>query len=258
MCYKCHVLPWYFHFLTFYEFLRSRNCRAILLFPDFKLITFTRQSLLKWRHSIISGFLAYITFNWLDLVNIIMIHWLPISQRIQYRVTAMVSCCVLRSAPSYLCDLCCPVSVLAARRVIRSAARGELLVPRAWLAIRLYAAKCLFGCGSISMEWSPIWAAVPSDGPPFKMLHLSEVLLLCPWLHGVGAPRSSSSLLKRRYISLQNEWMNEWMIWNVNHAIHKSWRKPLTCHVCVAIKIHCILMPFFAVFLWFFQSVAGL
>src|SRR6218665_112057 len=42
--------------------------------------------------------------------------------------------CVLRCAPSYLRDLCCPVSVLAARRVFRSAARGELLVPRARLA----------------------------------------------------------------------------------------------------------------------------
>ena len=30
-------------------------------------------------------------------------------------------------------------------------------------------------------------------------------------LAGLGAPLSSS-LLKRRYISLQNEWMNEWMI----------------------------------------------
>src|SRR6218665_899316 len=43
----------------------------------------------------------------------------------------MVSRCVLRFAPSYLCDLCCPASVLASRRVLRSAARGEPLVPRA-------------------------------------------------------------------------------------------------------------------------------
>src|SRR6218665_3703695 len=43
--------------------------------------------------------------------------------------------CVIRCAPSYLRDLCCPVSVLAARRVLRSAARGELLVPGARLAI---------------------------------------------------------------------------------------------------------------------------
>src|SRR6218665_354226 len=60
---------------------------------------------------------------------------LPISQRIQYRITALVSRCVLRCAPSYFRDLCCPVSVWAACRVLRSAARGELLVPQARLAI---------------------------------------------------------------------------------------------------------------------------
>src|SRR6218665_1334668 len=47
----------------------------------------------------------------------------------------MVSRCVLGCAPSYLRDLCYPVSVLAARRGLRSAARGEFLVPRARLAI---------------------------------------------------------------------------------------------------------------------------
>src|SRR6218665_2097604 len=61
-------------------------------------------------------------------------HSLPISQRSQYRITAMVSQCVLCCAPSYLCDFCCQVSGLAARRVLRFAARGELLVPRTHLA----------------------------------------------------------------------------------------------------------------------------
>src|SRR6218665_276285 len=60
---------------------------------------------------------------------------LPFSWQIQYRITAMVSRCVLHFAPSYLCDLCCPVSVLAARRVLHSAARGDLLVSQACLAI---------------------------------------------------------------------------------------------------------------------------
>src|SRR6218665_863773 len=63
-----------------------------------------------------------------------LLYWLPISQRI-YRITAMVSRCVLRCAASYLCDLFCPVSVLAGRRVLRSAAMGELLVLLVRLAI---------------------------------------------------------------------------------------------------------------------------
>ena len=57
-----------------------------------------------------------------------------ISQLIQYRVTEMVFRCVLRYAPYYICDICCPVLVLAARRALRSLARGELLVPRVDLA----------------------------------------------------------------------------------------------------------------------------
>src|SRR6218665_3790084 len=51
------------------------------------------------------------------------LHWLPISQRIQYCITALVSRFVLSCAPSFLRDLCCPMSVLAARWVLRSAAR---------------------------------------------------------------------------------------------------------------------------------------
>ena len=64
------------------------------------------------------------------------LHWLPISQRISYRTAAVVSRCVLGCAPSYLRDLCRPVSDVAARRALRSTTRGELLVPRARLAIK--------------------------------------------------------------------------------------------------------------------------
>src|SRR6218665_475415 len=45
----------------------------------------------------------------------------------QRRINATLSIC------TYF--ICCPVSVLAALRVLRSAARGEFLVPRARLAI---------------------------------------------------------------------------------------------------------------------------
>ena len=64
------------------------------------------------------------------------LHWLPVCQWISYRIAALVSRCVLGCAPSYFRDLCRPVSDVAARRVFRSATRGELLVPRARLAIR--------------------------------------------------------------------------------------------------------------------------
>ena len=54
------------------------------------------------------------------------------------------------------------------------------------------------------MQWSPLWAAVPSDGPPYQILHLSFKSFFCPWLGW----EHLWVVLKRRYISLQNEWMN--------------------------------------------------
>ena len=52
------------------------------------------------------------------------LHWLPVSQRISYRVAALVRRCLLGCAPSYLSDLSRPVSDLAARRSLRSSERG--------------------------------------------------------------------------------------------------------------------------------------
>src|SRR5678816_1640411 len=44
------------------------------------------------------------------------LHWLPASQRISYRIAALVWRCLAGCAPSYLSDLCRPVSDLAPRR----------------------------------------------------------------------------------------------------------------------------------------------
>src|SRR5678816_965344 len=56
------------------------------------------------------------------------LHWLPASQRISYRIAALVWRCLTGSAPSYLSDLCRPVSDLAARRALSYSTKGELLV----------------------------------------------------------------------------------------------------------------------------------
>ena len=64
------------------------------------------------------------------------LRWLPVSQRIQFRIAALVWRCLLGTAPAYLCELCCPVSAVVGRRVLRSASSGELLVPRARTSTR--------------------------------------------------------------------------------------------------------------------------
>src|SRR6218665_1188621 len=78
------------------------------------------------------------------------LHWLRVSQRIQYHITAMVSRCAPRTF----------VTSSAQCGSLRFAARGELWCPG---PVSYYAAKDLFGCWSISMERS----AFVADGPPF-------------------------------------------------------------------------------------------
>ena len=117
------------------------------------------------------------------------LHWL------QYRIAILVSCCVFHCTPSYLCDLCCPVLVWAVHRVLHLQWGGELFGPSD--PVSYYAAKGLFGCGSISMEWSPHWAAILAEGLPFQILHISKVFLLWPWLGQQNTSRTFQYLFQR-------------------------------------------------------------
>src|SRR6218665_3205564 len=83
------------------------------------------------------------------------LHWLPIAQRISYRIAVLVWRCLLGSAPSYLCELCRPVYGLLGRRALRSSATGQLLVPRAKTATRQRSAFSIVGpstCNGLPLE----------------------------------------------------------------------------------------------------------
>src|SRR6218665_873149 len=56
------------------------------------------------------------------------LHWLPIRQRIQYKLGVLVCKCLRGDAPSYLTDMISPVGNGSKR--LRSAAHGDLAVPR--------------------------------------------------------------------------------------------------------------------------------
>ena len=64
----------------------------------------------------------------LGIVMLDVLHWLPVRQRIQYRVVSLVWRCQLGLAPAYLRDLCRPVSGIQGSRSLRSAERGVLVV----------------------------------------------------------------------------------------------------------------------------------
>ena len=58
------------------------------------------------------------------------LHWLPIRQRVMYKLRTIVHKCLHAAAPPYLSELCIPVSTSAGRHFLRSATYGDLLVPR--------------------------------------------------------------------------------------------------------------------------------
>jgi len=82
------------------------------------------------------------------------LHWLPVSKCISYRIAVLVWRSLTGCAPSYLSDLCRPVvSDLASCRALHSSARGELLVPRAHSALKQHR--------SFSVISSTTWNELP-------------------------------------------------------------------------------------------------
>jgi len=58
------------------------------------------------------------------------LHWLDIPERVSYKLCLLTHRCLLGKAPVYLSDYCTPVSQVAARQHLRSAAHHRLVVPR--------------------------------------------------------------------------------------------------------------------------------
>jgi len=59
------------------------------------------------------------------------LHWLPIRQRITFKLAMITFKCLHGLAPSYLADVCTPVSSVVGRWQLRSANSGALVVQRA-------------------------------------------------------------------------------------------------------------------------------
>jgi len=57
------------------------------------------------------------------------LHWLPVRQRISFKLARMVYTCLHGLAPSYLADVCTLVSPVVGRWQLQSANSGTLVVP---------------------------------------------------------------------------------------------------------------------------------
>ena len=62
-------------------------------------------------------------------------HWLPIQQRVDYKLCMMVHRCLSGSAPSYLVDLIMPSAVANTRAGLRSAEAKTVSVPRTYSSL---------------------------------------------------------------------------------------------------------------------------
>ena len=88
------------------------------------------------------------------------LHWLPVHQRIIYKIAMLVNKCLRGLAPRYLAELCQLVVELAGRWHLRSAASSKLSVQRTASTIRHR---------NFAVAGPDIWNSLPTD------LHLSSL-----------------------------------------------------------------------------------
>jgi len=101
------------------------------------------------------------------------LHWLPIRQRISYKVALMVYRCLHGLAPVYLSQACIPVSSLSGRRSLRSAAHGDLFIPPT-RTVR-------FGQRSFCSTGPVTWNSLPTDvrDPSLSIEQFKKKLKVC-------------------------------------------------------------------------------
>ena len=83
------------------------------------------------------------------------LHWLPVRFRPEFKICLFVRNCLVGTAPAYLQELCIAVSSSAGRRGLRSASRGDLVVPRA--------DTTRFGRRGFSVSGPAIWNSLPQE-----------------------------------------------------------------------------------------------
>ena len=81
------------------------------------------------------------------------LYWLPVRQRIKYKLAMTVYKCLHGLAPTYLVDDCHAISAIAGKRHLRSADTETLFVPRTTTTL---------GMRSFSVAGPRIWNSLPA------------------------------------------------------------------------------------------------
>ena len=58
-----------------------------------------------------------------------LLHWLPVQQRIIFKIAVLAFNCIRGTGPVYFNDVCVPLASIHGRTCLRAAGRGDLLVP---------------------------------------------------------------------------------------------------------------------------------
>jgi hypothetical protein len=80
------------------------------------------------------------------------LHWLPVSQRILFKIAVLAFDCVRGTGPTYFNDVCIRLAVIPGRANLRSAERGELRVPSTTTVI---------GSRSFRVAAPTVWNSLP-------------------------------------------------------------------------------------------------
>jgi hypothetical protein len=157
------------------SFVASRIDYCITLFAGLPASSRDHvQSVLKAAARIIYGLGSR------DHISTIMrdeLHWLPVPQRVQYKLCLTAYNALHGSAPSYIADLCVSLVTVEGQRSLRSATSGHLIVPktRTDLGKRAFAVA-----GPTAWNRLPSTITSVSNINSFK-LHLKEHLLKLPY-----------------------------------------------------------------------------
>ena len=82
-----------------------------------------------------------------------MLHWLPVPQRIQFKIAIFAFDCVREHCPAYFNNVCNPVAGISGRTHLRSAEHHDILVP---------STRKQLGRRSFHVAAPAVWNALPS------------------------------------------------------------------------------------------------
>ena len=111
-----------------HAFVTSRvdHCNG-LLYGSYSYLLDRLQSVLNSAARLV---LNIAKFSWISAAICDKLHWLPIRKRIEFEIILLVRHCLVGAAPEYLMELCRPVSSAVGQQSLRSASRGDLIIPR--------------------------------------------------------------------------------------------------------------------------------